>query len=464
MGSRARRLGPALVARRRGERGGIALMTGLLASALLVTCALVVDMGLARDTRRDSQNASDASALAAANALYPDSDTCSNALDVAPPCFNDAVDAAKSYAAVNFDVTDAEWNDCTDPEKFYVLPGSTECVSFTGDSLLSVLPPDPSKVRVLMPFRDVDVRFGAATEIERVRVDSDARASVDAGLTVDCALCFLGPFDSGNADYNVFGGSIAFNDDVTFTGGGTAHITASDGGIFVAGSYEQPENFSPAVEATTSFDDPLAGMGLPAGKAGLTTKTGAPCDTTTKEKGKTVSTPGDGPGIYGDYALDGTCDLAPGLYIITGQWSLKNNDLLTNQAGGVTLYFTCGTPAAPLACSSAGQAGGQLFGKNGDIDLTARTTDPVAGFAVVYDRNNTSTVQLQGNGVGTINGGLYAKSAALEFNGSSDFVFNGGPVVANGIVKGNGTGSGVDIYEASSLTVNELPGDIALDE
>lgn len=449
--------------RGRDERGAVAVLAALLSAGLFLTAALVIDLGLARDTRRDSQNASDASALAAANVLFPDDGTCESVVDLTPPCYNDAVAEAKAYAATNFAVTDADWAACNDPNSYWVMPGGTDCVSFTDDGEGATLPAEPSKVRVVMPLRDVDVRFGASADVDRIEVGSAARASVDAGATVDCALCFLGPFDSGNADYDVSGGSIAFNDDITFTGGGTANITAPDGDIFVAGSYEQSENFSPAVTPTSPFDDPLAGMSVPVGTAGLSAKSEAPCETTEKVKGKAEPTPGGGPGIYGDYALDGTCSLEPGLYIIVGTWSMKNNDLLTNQPGGVTLYFTCGTTAAPTPCA-AGQAGGQLFGKNGDVALTARGVDPVEGFAIVYDRNNTSSVQLQGNGVGTVNGGIYARSAKLEFNGSSDFVVNGGPVVAGGIIKGNGTGSGLDIYNASSITVDELPGDIALDQ
>ena len=55
----------------RDEQGAIAILVAMTSVVLFIIAAMVVDLGLARDTRRQSQNAADASALAAANALYP---------------------------------------------------------------------------------------------------------------------------------------------------------------------------------------------------------------------------------------------------------------------------------------------------------------------------------------------------------------------------------------------------------
>ena len=45
-------------------------MVSFVAVVLFVVAALVVDLGLARDTKRQSQNTADAAALAAGNKLY----------------------------------------------------------------------------------------------------------------------------------------------------------------------------------------------------------------------------------------------------------------------------------------------------------------------------------------------------------------------------------------------------------
>ncbi len=57
---------------RRDERGAVAVVVAISFTVFVILVALVVDLGLARDTRRVSQNAADASALAAANTLYPE--------------------------------------------------------------------------------------------------------------------------------------------------------------------------------------------------------------------------------------------------------------------------------------------------------------------------------------------------------------------------------------------------------
>ena len=89
----------------RGERGAVAVMVGIIATTLFVIAALVVDLGFARDTKRQSQNAADASALAAGNVLYVLDGTCSEY-----PCIPNAVAAAKEYAQKNFSVQPAAWN------------------------------------------------------------------------------------------------------------------------------------------------------------------------------------------------------------------------------------------------------------------------------------------------------------------------------------------------------------------
>jgi hypothetical protein len=448
--------------RARDEQGAIAVLVALTSVVLFVIAALVVDLGLARDTRRQSQNAADASALAAANALYPDG-TCT-ALNPSgtntPPCFVDAIDAAQAYALANFAVQPADWGACTDPEHFWVPSGRTPCISFTDDTLTTAQPVEPTKVRVLAPTRDVDTPLGALAGVDHVTISAVARATLTRALDLKCGLCFLGDVDSGNADYTVTGaGTIAISGDVDLGANGNMTVDAPNT-VGVAGDFDPDEGFHPGASAVAPFPDPLAALALPVGNAGLSPRT-TPCETKGK-KGPKV--PGQGPGVYGDYALDGECNLEPGLYIITGTWSLKHNDLLNNKPGGVTLYFTCGTPSAVRACSGSGEPGGQLFGKNGEMDLTARSTDPVAGFAIIYDRHNTSSVQLQGNGLARIGGGVYAASSSLEFNGTSDFFIDGGPVVAKNVVKANGNQSSVHVTNSAGITVTQPPQAPALDQ
>jgi hypothetical protein len=150
----------------------------------------------------------------------------------------------------------------------------------------------------------------------------------------------------------------------------------------------------------------------------------------------------DGPGLYGAVSLpNSACTLQPGLYVISGLWDMGNNTVLSGT--GVTLYVT--SPS------------GALDFKNGTVAITAPLTAPLtgvpAGYAIIYDRNNTNNLGLQGNGATSITGIVYAPASSLDFNGNSCFGFSGGPIVVGGIVKANGNRSCVTITNAADTIV-----------
>ena len=147
--------------RARDESGGIAVLAALLSLVLLMMAGLVVDLGRARDVKRQSQNSSDAAALAAANALFANS--------VAPD-FVAAGAAAKNYAALNFGVTATDWLTCTDAGALAYKPAGTACISF--DSSTS-----PTLARVFTPTRTIDTGFGRAAGVTNIPIRSVAEAS-----------------------------------------------------------------------------------------------------------------------------------------------------------------------------------------------------------------------------------------------------------------------------------------------
>src|SRR4051794_13306342 len=157
--------------RRRDESGAVAVIVGISFTLLCVLASMVVDLGQARDVRRQSQNSSDAASLAAAVALYPVNGECT-----APnpsgtslqPCFTDAVNAAKTFATNNFGVSSAAWTACTDPGAFWFPTGGTPCISFTNDSLVTTLPAVPTKVRVLTPTKNVTAQLGSVAGVSNV--------------------------------------------------------------------------------------------------------------------------------------------------------------------------------------------------------------------------------------------------------------------------------------------------------
>jgi Flp pilus assembly protein TadG len=435
-------------ARRRDESGAIAVLVAFSAVALFVIAALVVDLGLARDTRRQAQNAADASSLAAANALYPDAGTCTTLNadgGVTPPCYADAIAAAKEYAAVNWGTVEADWSACADAQAYWRPTGSTACISFADVDLDAVKPTTPTEVRVIAPARIVHTGLGVAAGVSQVQVAAGARAGLAPNTTYDCALCFLGEVDAGNADVTVSGGGIQVNGSLSI--GATAYWTAETIG---ASGTAAGGHFTPAVTASPGFTDPLASLVLP-------TPSG------TKFPGVHSCTTSLDPGIYSSLTLGNkdTCTLNPGLYVITGQWLLGNKSLL--QGTGVTLYFTCGTPASVHTCTASDLLSGWLDGKNGDVALGSGAAG-FADFVIIYDRANPRDVKLQGNGGTSLNGALYAPNANLDFNGNSCFGFSKGPVVVDGLIKANGTKSCITIADAVDRTAATQPGQIALDQ
>lgn len=436
--------------RSRDERGAVAILAGVTFSILFLVAALVVDLGLARDVRRQSQNATDASALAAGNSLYP-ATSCTTPVGSLPPCFSDAVATAKSYAAVNFETVESDWDACTDPGRpsgYYIHSGSSACISFDSAT-------NPTKVRIRLPVRDVKTGFGALAGVDSIAISSVARSSLLPGEARGCGLCVVAPdpSDLGNGDVSVSGGSIHVNGSVST--GPNGAMTASPVGstISVVGSASgnfNPPRIGPPTAGTVA--DPLAStLGLPPDMAGLSTKT-APCAT-----GAT-----GGPGIYGALTLpNSSCTLTPGLYVLTGIWDMRNNTSLNG--AGVTIYGTCGSSTTPRVCNSPGEVGGGLDVKNGLADLVAPLTGPLAGYVVIYDRQNKAALTLQGNGDTDFVGTIYAPQALLSFPGNSCVNVVNGPVIV-GSLYGNGNRGCVNLSEVNSAALPSTPGAVNLDQ
>jgi Flp pilus assembly protein TadG len=383
---------------RREDRGAVAIMVAVLASVLFVIAALVVDLGLGRDTKRQSQNAADASALAAGNVLYETDATCSLA-----PCFDRSVAEAKEYAQTNFGVDPTAWGSCTDSTPLAYIPASETgtCISF--DQSVK-----PTQVRVVVPTRSVDTGLGVVAGVETIDISTVARATINPEPVLPCGLCVLGSgttHNLQNGDAFVDNGNAHFNGNVNVSANG---LVVADGDITVEGTASGPNsNYTPdPTEGVSPIEDPLGYIPLPpAAMASLVARTN-PCT--------------QGPGIYTSQDLrNATCTLSPGLYVIrSGVWDLAGNSSTVLRGSGVTLYFTCSDGSLPRACNP-GEAGATMdFSGNGRIEIDAPTSGPLAGLAIVYDRNNTSTLRFTGNGSGGMSGAVYAPSAKLLVNGN----------------------------------------------
>jgi hypothetical protein len=418
---------------RRNEEGAVtALVAALVMSGLLFgLAAMVVDLGLARDQVQESQISSDASALAAANALYPpNGGDCTDKTDeVKGPCLNDAIGRAKALAKINFGSDDL--TGCAVPSGFHPKPGDPNtCVAFFPTTAA------PTKVSVIMPQRNVPARFtgGNVSTVRSVPVSTSAQAAIVPSIEVTCGLCFLGSIDTTKFDASVSPGGIAVNGSVKMSGSGSDWSATTIG---YTGTFDSNNkiNETGTLSKIDGFPDPwLNKPGVPPV---------VPSDYPTRPANTNPCT--GGPGIYGDYEFKRACTFATGgLYVVQGAWTWKN---VTVTAPGVTLYFR---PA------------GSIDTKNGDLVLTSPTTGDLAGLGIIYDPANTHDLLLQGNGSSQIIGAIYAPASTWKYNGTSDVIVSGGPVIL-GSMTGNGT-TGVKVLSSKDVDVLNTVGDVWLDQ
>ena len=386
----------------RRDGGAVALLSTLLISTVFIgLCALVIDLGMARDTRRQAQNAADASALAAVNVLY-----LSGVVDA-----NSAIIAAKTYAAANYQISESDWASCVDGQQLLYHP-NTECISFDN-------PLAPTTVRVNAPVRRVRTAFAGIWGIASVPVGAAAQARIFNGGPPPCGLCVLGPgvHNLQNGNVYVTGANIALNGTVSSHPGSLVDVTGGvvnlQGGLsqIAPGTFTSTPNTNQPV-----VTDPLASMNMPNYSTLLP---------------KANSCTG-GPGIYDHLTTCPGLGMLPGLYVLTGASS--PNSVVAN---GVTLYFICGTPTAPRACAT-GESGASLsMGGNDALTITAPTTGASMGLSMVADRNNTATFAFHGNGTQTNTGTIYLPGGTLQANGNGSNAFDSLVVIGDLAFNGN---------------------------
>lgn len=423
--------------RRGREEGAVTLLVVVLSLVLFGVAALVVDLGLARDTRRQAQNAADSAALAAGNALY-----LTGTADVAA-----AITAAKSYASANFGTTDADWARCTDPARppgFATVPGQTPCISFSGTPF--------TEVRVVIPRRQVETPLSGILGTSRVSVGAAAQAEIDPGGRAKCGLCVIGPgeHDVQNGSVTVTGTSIYVNG--TLGANPQLTMTASGGQLYLQGPRPTMGTYLPEpYTRQPAMPDPLAFLTLPFDVSSLQAKTVSACSAN------------GGPGIYTSLALTRGCVLQPGLYVVTGANHRSGQTRIT--ANGVTFFFGCQDPATTTPrlrpCAVGEQGGDLLLTGQASIDFTAPVTGPTAGLAMVSDRNNTATLGWRGNGAVRSSGTIYAKSGTLDYRGNGAGAAMDSLVVV-GDLQFSGAPSGFSLVYDDAANVDLPPGSMNL--
>jgi len=423
----------------RTDSGAVAVVVALFAVAVFIFGALVVEVGAAREVRREAQNAADAAALAAAGELYDDRGR------LRP---QEAIRAAKRFARENFDTGQAPaayWNGCVAPResrqwrtRINGVRTGTSCIAFYREGSRW------TKVQVAVPGKATPGFFGAVSGDVRAL----AQAAIEPSSSFSCVVCILDDWDGQNGDALVTNGGVAINGDVTTQPNGSIAATS----IGVAGSGLPDDNLSPAGVPIPNFTDPLSGVPLPPVPLGA------------------AASDGSGSCAPGNYISVLNCtSFQSGVYVIVGDNTLTGlQGLDANPVGGVLFYFTCSTTTGrgasqqttTRACGS-GERGGRIEATGqGELTITGRI---YAGrrFAVVYDRNNTAPLRLRGNGATSISGDISAASAAFDARGNGAFTLDS-LVVTNSIsFAGNPAEMQVD-YTGTPATIPGPPGEPGL--
>ena len=159
-----------VVARRRDdERGFTIVFVALTIVVMLTFVAFAVDLGNAKQKRRNAQNAADGAALAAARDLT----NVSLAMSVRE---STAVATAKSYVAGTYGAV--TWTGCTDSSHLTDTPdaaSTNECISFSSS---------PLEVRVRLPIDDVPTAFAGVVGVRSIPVRAAAAAKVSSPFTL----------------------------------------------------------------------------------------------------------------------------------------------------------------------------------------------------------------------------------------------------------------------------------------
>jgi hypothetical protein len=418
----------------RSERGAVAIVVALLMMVFLGFASLIVDLGNARQLRRQAQGGADAAALAGAQELLA-------APPPAAPPWAGVISQVEDYAQQDMGTPLSAWVGCVDPQALPYAPDVTNtdtCISSDSSTL-------PTRIRVQLPLRAVPTIFGGVLGVTTTYVAAAATAEVNP--TVACVLCVLSPTGtalSGNGEgvISITGGGLVVDSTgpvasylsgnslavSTGTGAGIGGPDAPQGFILASGA-----SYTPTPVEEPPVPDPLST--IPECPAA-----GSVCPTTTfpnvNVSGAALATLT--PGIYNTISVTNGASLtmAPGTYIITGSFTMSGLGTLT--AAGVTLYFACSSYPAPCAPGQSGAS--MLLAGNGALSLSPPTSGPFQGMTVFFDRNNTATASITGNGGAIMTGTIYMASGALSVtgNGSLASALNSMIVASTVTVGGNG--------------------------
>lgn len=453
--------------RLQGQRGAVELIVAFALVAILGFAALIVDIGNAKQTRRNFQTAADSGSLAGAPQLPSPSASVTAAVKYAYASMNQPLGSTIACPA-------GRTSDPTVPD-----PSNTTCYQSSGGAIVYVTtpytftPPAGETIAAPLPEDAINVTicqtlqttFARVLGIDTTHPCNSATAEIVPGTsTFPCAVCVMSKTGNpaldlkGTGGWTVAGGSILVN---SSNSGGvdesgnpgticdklTPASTSCDGSLTWYAcksgtcSVGHPGVYQPEpTPQPTQIPDPLAFLPVP----NFTTPTG-------KCTGGTCT-----PGVYTS-AISGDETLQPGNYVFVGTnsgISLTSQSAVTGN--GVTLYLAC--KEYPTPCNSGEQGAAISLAGGSSLNIAAPTvsgTTPLSGatqteqgLAIYSDRNNTSSIfSITGTPSLTVKGTIYGLNSSVSMGGTSGGTFDSIFVV--GTIELHGT-PGAD---------NEVPAD-----
>jgi len=425
--------------KRRGERGQALIIFVLALAVLLGFTALVIDVGLAFQERRNAQNGADAAALAAAQDLR----------DGAGPVT--AAATARDYLQ----------------RHGYQSPDDTVTVNIPPTSGSHI--GDPFYVEVIVETEEPPV-FRAPLTSTVWTIRGRAVATFDVSLGKNAAILTLSETEcqsfeaSGTASLTINndGGIVAnSNCDPSLYRNGSGTISA-EGGIYYydeGGGYDEvgPGAFDPPPDALPNrIEDPLAYLVPPDFSVlGKSPDSGGP-PPAPKLKKLTAGTATLRPGVYyGGLEIGSSANVTfePGIYVMAGG-GFKIGGSANATGIGITVYnsFDPEHPTGAGACGSITLVGTSAY------NLVAPTSGPYEDLLFWQDRACTNGMSFNGNG-DNVGGVIYVPTGEVELSGTSGL---GSIQIIADTVDVSGTGSmTVEFYPYISVPI---PGGLKLAE
>lgn len=440
----------------RREDGAVELIVALSLVVILGIVALVVDVGNAKQARRNFQTAADSGSLAGAQNLLTAGtpataeafaahyafDSMNQPRGSSIGCPGSPYPAAPTGAVCYQSGTSGAVVYVTTP---YTCP-TTGATAGSGTCAVAQTPANTVNVRVC---QQLSTSFARVLNINTTMVCNSGTSSF-APSTGNCVLCVMSTPPAGTCTFQLIGtsglnvtgvppGPILVNDPNSgaVCGNGTTDVNSPGGFYYVGchGSGSSCISGSGSVNWTTNpapgpaSQDPLRNVQPPS----VTTQGNC----TTSGSNETCT-----PGIYSTLTPlhMGTTCLQSGVYVITGGIPLKTGDTLLSEAlggsgfcqgsptGGVMIYFTCSgysassTPPTLAPCN--GQGAG-FSGNGGSVGtaaqpLAAMTSGAYSGLVIFADRGNTQTIMDSDGGIAyTTKGTVYGLNASVSLGGNS---------------------------------------------